>query len=129
MKVSDLANTAGVNPQTVRYYEGEGLLDEPRRGTSGYRDYDQRAQRRLRFICEAKEIGFTLREIRELMGLDGESPQSCGSVQGIVSGRLAQLEQKLKTMRRMKKQLERLLKRCEESPAESTCPVLDIFDS
>ena len=50
MKVSELAKTAGVSPQTVRYYESEGLLDEPKRGGSGYRDYDQRAQRRLRFI-------------------------------------------------------------------------------
>ena len=60
MKVSELAKTAGVNPQTVRYYEREGLLDEPARNAAGYRDYDASAVRRLRFILEAKAIGFTL---------------------------------------------------------------------
>ncbi len=121
MKVSELAKMGGVTPQTVRYYESEGLLDEPRRGESGYRDYDHTAAHRLRFICKAKEIGFTLREIRELLDLDAESTQSCGRVQVIVKKKLVKLEQTLKDVRRIKKNLQHLLKCCEENPDDCGC--------
>ena len=129
MKVSELARTAGVNPQTVRYYEREGLLDKPLRNAAGYRDYGASAVERLRFILEAKEIGFTLSEIRQLMGLAPGAPQSCGCVQEIVTNRLSELEQRLKTMRRMKKTLQNLLEHCQKTNARSACPVLEILES
>ena len=126
MKISELAKSVGVNPQTVRYYEREGLLDEPSRDSSGYRTYGDNAVSRLRFICEAKTIGFTLREIRELTKLDTQKPQTCSCVQGIVEVKLKDLEKKLKTMRRMKKLLQKLHKRCSESTPDAICPILDI---
>lgn len=129
MKISEIAKSVGVNPQTVRYYEREGLLDEPSRDSSGYRIYGENAVSRLRFICEAKTIGFTLREIRELMRLDTQEPQSCSCVQGIVGVKLEDLENKLKAMRRMKKLLQQLHKRCSESSPDAICPVLEIFDA
>jgi Hg(II)-responsive transcriptional regulator len=129
MKVSELAKSAGVNPQTVRYYEREGLLEEPARDHSGYREYDESAAHRLRFICEAKKIGFTLREIRELMGLESHEPKSCGCVQTIVETKLKDLEERLKAMRRMKKLLQQLHGRCSESDPDAVCPVLEILDS
>ena len=128
MKVSELARAAGINPQTVRYYEREGLLDEPVRTTSGYRDYDRSAVIRLRFICEAKQIGFTLREIRELMGLDSQAPGSCASVQAIVETKLDDIEEKLRAMRRVRKILRQLQERCAERPDEAPCPVLEFLE-
>lgn len=129
MRISELANTVSVNIQTVRFYEREGLLNKPARTSSGYRDYDQNALNRLQFICHAKEIGFTLREIRELMGLDVEGPQSCGCVQKVVEKKLCDLEQKLKAMRHMKKILQRLHECCTESSASAPCPVLEHLSS
>ena len=129
MKVSELAKTVGINPQTVRYYEREGLLDEPPRSSSGYREYDHAALGRLRFICEAKGIGFTLREIRELMGLDSKKTQSCGCVQAIVETKLKDIEKKLKALRQMKSLLKQLHERCSESAAEAPCPVLEFLES
>jgi len=129
MKVSELANAVAINPQTVRYYEREGLLDKPERNSSGYREYDQGALVRLRFICEAKETGFTLREIRELMGLDTKEPQSCSCVQAIVETKLKNIEEKLRAMLRLKKLLKRLHERCIESDSEDPCPVLGIPES
>ncbi len=124
MKVSELAKAVGVNPQTVRYYEREELLAEPMRSASGYREYDHDALERLRFICQAKEVGFTLREIRELIGLDSDEPKSCGCVQKVVEEKLFDLEVKLKAMRQMKKLLHRLHERCVDSPSSAPCPVL-----
>tara|TARA_R110002124_G_scaffold108842_1_gene261550 strand:+ start:157 stop:546 length:390 start_codon:yes stop_codon:yes gene_type:complete len=129
MKISELAKAVGVNPQTLRYYEREGLLDEPVRSASGYREYDKDALGRLLFICEAKKIGFTLREIRELMWLDTDEPQSCASVQKVVAKKLSDLEEKLKAMRRMKKLLQNLHDRCAESSPIATCPVLEHLSS
>ena len=90
---------------------------------------DHAALRRLRFICEAKGIGFTLREIRELMGLDSKKPQSCGCVQVIVETKLADIEEKLKALRRMKNLLKKLHDRCTESAAEAPCPALKFLES
>lgn len=129
MKVSELANAVGINPQTVRYYERENLLAEPSRSTSGYREYDHDALERLRFICHAKEVGFTLREIRELIGLNSDEPKSCGCVQKVVEVKLLDLEAKLKAMRQMNKLLQRLRDRCAESPPSALCPVLKQLDS
>ncbi len=129
MKVSELANAVGINPQTVRYYERENLLAEPSRSASGYREYDHDALERLRFICHAKEVGFTLREIRELIGLDSAEPKSCGCVQKVVEAKLFDLEAKLRAMRQMKKLLQRLHDRCIESPPSAPCPVLKHLDS
>ena len=129
MKISELAKSVGVNPQTVRYYEREKLLDEPARSASGYREYDEEALGRLRFICQAKEIGFTLREIRELMGLDAGGTRSCGCVQKVVEKKLSDLEQKLKAMRQMKQILRRLHDCCTDSSPSAPCPVLEHLSS
>ena len=129
MTVSELAAQVGVNPQTVRYYEREGLLEKPQRTESGYRDYDASALDRLRFIGDAKEIGFTLKQIRQLLGLDAEAPQSCGRVEAMIGERLEELEARLKSMRRMKKLLKELQTMCQQRPPESTCPILETLES
>ena len=69
MKIGEFAHDAGVNVQTVRYYERRGLLPEPDRRPSGYREYGPDALDRLHFIKRAQELGFTLTEIRELLAL------------------------------------------------------------
>lgn len=127
MKVSELARAAGVNPQTVRYYERVGLLPKPDRLESGYRDFGPDALRRLRFILEAKEIGFTLAEIQQLLGLDGASPDSCGCVRELVEARLADLEEKLAAIKRVRKTLKRVAQFCDENPPDKPCPVLDML--
>ena len=127
MTVSQLASRAGVNPQTIRYYEREGLLEEPHRTQSGYRNYDESALRRLQFVAEAKEIGFTLKQIRQLLGLDAGASQSCHCVQEMVTERLDELEARLAAMRRMKRHLQQLLKLCREQPPDSPCPVLKVY--
>lgn len=127
MTVSELAKSASVTAQTVRFYEREGLLPQPDRDHSGYRNYDEKALRRLHFISEAKEIGFTLKQIRQLMGLNAASSQSCQCVQEMISERLVELESRLAAMRRMRKHLKELLQLCRSQPPDSACPVLKVY--
>ena len=129
MTVSELASQVDVNPQTVRYYEREGLLEEPQRTESGYRDYDESAVDRLRFIGDAKEIGFTLKQIRQLLGLDAEAPQSCAHVEAMIGERLEELEARLKSMRRMKTLLKELHTLCQQRPSDSVCPILNTLET
>lgn len=129
MTVSELAAQVGVNPQTVRYYEREGLLEKPQRTESGYRDYDASALDRLRFIGDAKEVGFTLKQIRQLLGLDAEEPQSCGRVEAMIGERLEELEARLKAMRRTKTLLKELHTLCQQRPSDSVCPILKTLET
>lgn len=82
MRIGELAAEAGVNIQTLRYYERRGLLSFPERLASGYRIYDTDAVRRVRFIRRAQELGFTLQEIGDLLMLWSDSAQSCQAVEG-----------------------------------------------
>ena len=87
----ELASAAGVGPETLRFYERRGLLPEPPRRVSGRRAWPTSAVTRLRFIRSAKEAGFTLAEIRELLELRVDAEQSCAEVRGIADARLAQV--------------------------------------
>jgi len=127
MKVSELAKAVGVNPQTVRYYEKIKLLDKPIRLASGYRDYGPEALKKLRFILEAKEIGFTLAEISSLLSLEFRSHKSCDFVRAIAESKLVALEEKLESIKRMQKSLRRIVSFCAESKSDEPCPVLEIL--
>ena len=129
MTVSELAKAANVNPQTIRYYERIGLLAAPKRRASGYRDYKPEALKRLRFILEAKQIGFTLSELSDLLGLDSAKPASCQLVRDMVETRLVELDEKVKAIRQVQKSLRRIAGFCAENGPNVPCPVLEVLDS
>jgi DNA-binding transcriptional MerR regulator len=80
LTIGKLASAAGVNTQTIRYYERSGLFPVPARTPGGYRQFGPDELRRLRFIRRAQGLGFSLTEIRELLGLRVHDPRSCGAV-------------------------------------------------
>jgi len=82
---AELAQRTGCNLETVRYYEKVGLLPEPPRTTSGYRSYDNSHERRLRFVLRARELGFSLDEIRELLRLVDERDQPCAEARAVAN--------------------------------------------
>ena len=81
MRIGELGAQAGVNAQTLRYYERRGLLGPTGRAASGFREYDANAVRQVRFIRRAQDLGFTLAEIRDLLGLWADSSKSCSAVE------------------------------------------------
>ena len=125
MTIGELAEKAGINVQAIRYYERMKLLPPTHRWPdSGYRDFDEDALLRLRFIRSAKELGFTLREIHGLLELRVLPGESCSEVKGLLEAKLADLDRRLKEMRRLRRVLEKLIGACRQRRANTTCPAL-----
>ena len=128
MTAGQVARQAGVGVETVRFYEKNGLLEEPARRASGYREYGEETVNRLRFIQRAKELGFTLSEIKELLSLRC-SDLPCDDVRGRAEAKVAEIEEKIALLLRMKEVLGRLASSCCEQGDKSRCPILKTLDS
>ena len=129
LSIGQLAQRAGVGIETVRFYERKGLLEEPSRKPSGYRQYDDAVIDRLRFIKRAKELGFTLKEIKELLSLRLEPTSRCADVKSKAEAKIADIESKIRTLQRMKRALVKVTKECSGSGSTRDCPILDAIDS
>lgn len=128
LTIGQVAHRSGVGIETVRFYEREGLLARPKRSVSGYRQFDEEVIVRLQFIRRAKELGFTLNEIKELLSLRVDLDTSCDDVKDRAEIKIADIEDKIKTLRRMKKTLVRLTQECGKKGGGSECPILDALD-
>lgn len=127
MRIGEVAVGAGVNIQTLRYYERRGLLPEPRRRGSGYRAYDPETVRLVRFIKRAQELGFTLREIAELVELR-HSPRGGAEVRALAAAKIEDIERKMAHLRAMRNALGSLVRACECEEGAPTCPIIEALD-
>ncbi|HHQ47612.1 MAG TPA: MerR family transcriptional regulator [Acidobacteria bacterium] len=125
MTIGRLARAAGVGVETIRYYERKGLIPEPPRTYSGYRKYPEEAVTRLRFIRRAKDLGFTLREIGELLELRADESTTCDVVRARAAAKVADIEERIRSLEAMKTALERLAAECPASGPAKECPILD----
>jgi Hg(II)-responsive transcriptional regulator len=128
MRTGEVAEEAGVNLQTLRYYERRGLLPEPPRRESGYRIYGSEAVRIVRFVKRAQELGFSLNEVESLLDLAGGGPESCEAAQQLAQHRIADLEQRIADLVAMYDSLGRLVATCALPSAERECPLLQCID-
>ncbi len=128
MTIGQVAKRAGVNVETVRFYEREGLIGEPPRRPSGYRQFGPDVVRRIRFIQRAKELGFSLREIGELLALRVSRGQTCADVKARAVDKIADIDEKLAALARMRSALEKLSDSCVGRGPVSECPILDALD-
>lgn len=125
MRSSQVAAEAGVNVQTLRYYERRGLLAEPDRLESGYRSYSPDAVRTVRFVKRAQQLGFSLEEIDSLLDLAAGGPDSCKAAKILATEKLAHLEQKIASLTAMRDSLLQLVATCDRSPRRRVCPLID----
>ena len=125
LTIGRVARQASVGVETVRFYERQGLIDSPPRRSSGYRIYPTEAIARIRFIRRAKELGFSLREIGELMELRLDPSSRCGDVKRRAEQKVPDIEEKIRTLQRMKKSLHHLISACDEQRPTSECPILE----
>jgi MerR family transcriptional regulator, copper efflux regulator len=125
LTIGQMARRAGVGIDTVRYYERQGLLMAPPRRRSGYRDYPADSLDRLRFIRRAKALGFSLREIRELLGLHASSAAGCAEAAGQAREKIAAIATKMRDLEAMRQGLEKLAAACERRTATEGCPLLE----
>ena len=112
LTIGKAAERAGVGIETVRFYEREGLIDEPPRGSSGYRQYPESVVLRLQFIRRAKELGFTLNEIKELLSLRLDPGTTCADVKQRAEAKIADIDERMRSLRRIKKVLGKLTESC-----------------
>ena len=127
MTIGQVARQTGVSVETIRYYEKEGLIDEPERNPSGYRQYPVETVKRVLFIQRAKAIGFTLKEIYDLLSLQEKPEACCGDVLSKAETKMAEIEAKINELQRMKNALQKLTSDCVSVSSNDldNCPILD----
>lgn len=129
MRIGAVAALARVNIQTVRYYERRGLLPKPSRTHSNYRLYSEESVRRVRFIKRAQELGFTLEEIKELLSLRAAPRTRCADVRNRATAKLQDIDDKVRTLRAMRKALTKLIGECSGQGPVTECPILEALDA
>lgn len=128
LRIGQLAAEAGVNVETIRYYERRGLLGEPARRPSGYRQYEPEAVRRVRFVKRAQQLGFTLTEIEELLRLREDQTSRCEEVRAAALAKLGDIEEKIRSLRAIKRALGVLVSSCVRRAPVRECPILEALD-
>ncbi|WP_018409473.1 MerR family transcriptional regulator [Methylocystis rosea] len=128
LTIGRLAAAAGVNFEAVRYYERIGLMPPPARAASGHRAYEEAHVRRLTFIRRARELGFSIEDIRALLTLAEPSHASCVQAQEIAQAHLDDVRAKLADLAKLERILAGTVARCSGGPVPS-CPVLDMLDA
>lgn len=124
MKIGEVARRAGIGIETIRYYEREQLLLEPERRPSGYRQYEESTVERLEYIRRAKELGFTLAEIRELLELSFSAQADCHHIRQRAEAKVADIEGKIRKLQQMKRSLGKIIQRCRVKNSTEECPLV-----
>jgi Hg(II)-responsive transcriptional regulator len=123
LKIGEVAKRSEVGIETIRYYERQGLLAEPNRRPSGYRQYDESVVSRLQFIRRAKALGFTLAEIKELLGLWFDLNTKCVHVRQRAEKKIADIEDRIRSLQKMNRSLKKIISQCESRDAVDECPL------
>ncbi|WP_432472161.1 MerR family transcriptional regulator [Amphritea sp. HPY] len=120
--ISSAARNAGVGVETIRYYQRIGLIQEPSKPVTGYRSYTNEDLQQLKFIQRAKQLGFSLAEIKTLLSLgDG----SCDKTKQLASSKLDDVKGKIKDLKSIATTLEKLVESCESNRGNSACPIIE----
>ncbi len=128
MTISQLARAASVNLETIRYYERRGLIPEPPRNDSGYRQYSPDDLTRTKFIRRAQALGFSLKEILEMLSLRMEPGTTCSDIKAKVESKIEDVEQKIKDLQQMRRALLDLVAKCTGKGPVGNCPIIEILN-
>lgn len=126
MTISRAAEQAGVGVETIRFYERRGLVEQPARPRSGgYRFYDDEVVERIRFIRQAQELGFSLREIEELLSLRADPGADCGDVRTQAVSKREEVDRKIAQLQHIRSALDALIASCPGGGALRACTIID----
>ena len=123
--IGQLASEAGVNIETIRYYQRRNLFPKPKRALGRMRRYGTREVVRLRFIKCAQRLGFTLREIDDLLEL--LEPMSCSKTRTIAAAKLKQVDARIRELQALREEFTELIAKCDANHDESRCPIIERF--
>ncbi|PIR31508.1 MAG: MerR family transcriptional regulator [Bdellovibrionales bacterium CG11_big_fil_rev_8_21_14_0_20_38_13] len=128
MSIGTLSKQTGIGIETIRFYERLGLVVPIGRKSSGYRIFDDGSLKALGFIKHAKELGFSLNEIQELLSLKADKKSKCQNVQVKAATQLESVNEKIKNLERIKTTLTTLIQQCKQRKTNSECPILDALE-
>lgn len=128
LTIGEIARRSGVGIQAIRYYEREGLLASPRRTSGGYRQYAPETEKRLRFIRHAKDLGFSLKEIRELLELRVNPRSTCRDIKRRAEAKIADVDGRIARLEKIRGALVSLSNACRGRGPSSDCPILEALD-
>jgi len=126
LTIGRVAKLAGVNVETIRYYQRRRLLAEPEKPHMGYRRYPADSVKHIRFIKRAQALGFTLEEIAELLRL--EEARACAETQALAAHKIELIDQKLTGLTAMRKALAGLVQQCERKQPAKGCPIIEVLE-
>lgn len=126
LMIGRVAKLAGVNVETIRYYQRRGLLAEPDKPYMGYRRYPADIVKHIRFIKRAQGLGFTLKEIAELLRL--EEARACAETRALATHKMELIDQKLTGLARMRKALAGLVRQCDRKHPMKGCPIIEVLE-
>ena len=129
LTIGQLAKRAGVNLDTVRYYERRRLLAKAPRSAGGYRSFSEETVKRLRFIRHAQQLGFTLKEIAELLSLQVDPETTCGDVLKRAEAKSEDIDKKISHLKAMKRALKRLMTECARHTSSKQCSLIEALQS
>ena len=127
LSIGSLAASAGVNVETIRYYQRRGLLAEPEKPMNGHRRYTESLAKRVRFIKRAQVLGFTLEEIAGLLQL--EEAHACDETREFAVRKLRLIEGKLADLTAMRKALDKLVRECDSAGRAGACPIIHALEA
>jgi MerR family mercuric resistance operon transcriptional regulator len=129
LTIGILAKESGVGVETVRFYERRGLIKRPMKKAEAFRQYSWDDVKKISFIKRTQELGFTLKEIQDLLELNSNPRATCSDIQARTNSKIAEVEEKIEDLKRMQKTLRELAGACGESKqAASECRILDCFE-
>ncbi len=128
LTIGRLAKIVNVNIETIRYYERRGLMPEPARSESGYRHYSHDNVVRIQFILHAKELGFSLKEVAELLSLRVDRYNTCNDVKRMTEIKIADIKERIRTLLDMKNALMKLKAECNGRGPVGECPFLEALE-
>lgn len=124
LNIGQVAKQTGVTVETLRFYEKQGLVETPQRSDAGYRLYPPETVKRIRFIQHAKDVGFTLKDIGELLALRREPGTSCTDIKLRTTQKIEEVDKKIEDLQRIRDALARMILKCSGRGALSECPIL-----
>jgi MerR family copper efflux transcriptional regulator len=129
MRIGELAQRLDLNPRTIRFYEATGVLPEPERTPSGYRDYEESDVDRLRFIKLAQSLGLSLDEISEVLAFRDRGEPPCAYVTEVIRNKAADIDHQIEQLQKLRRELRRLARRARELPEDASgrrvCHILE----
>lgn len=128
LTIGTVAKRSGIGIETVRFYERQGLIKDPPRSGAGYRMYPEETVARIQFTRRAKDLGFSLREIKELLSLSVSPGTTCQDIKNRAQAKLTDIEEKIQTLQRMKNALKKVSAACHGEGSVSDCPILEALE-